>query len=323
MTNFRVLLTLLILLLFTCTISTKANCVEKAKQEQNDVLKEHSPEGIYIRMITLASPFKSKDKVGQWMLPGYTAQDVLSRIEELKPDCLERFVTGKQDPNMLVPVDKGEKPMTVLEFMNAAVKAGSPNCVIIPKLNMKWNEKFFFECAQSLYDMPLDKPIRNINLDCWPDYWKHHSEAEIEAMLKRLKDIGYKVIGINMAGGYHHGYGYVDYMDFNINKTNWTVNRKVLKKLKADKDLKQFFMYIDYPGAMDEFRANNSSDEQASIYINNIHPLQKKLGFTFVYPIFQDDWDATKEFTSKKGDYKGKSMFDITKELIEKTRENR
>ncbi|TLX76411.1 hypothetical protein E9993_05835 [Labilibacter sediminis] len=313
-------LALICTVLLSCSTDSEARDKNKKKQHKEELSYSQMPEGIYVRMITLAAPFNTKAKTGNWMLPDYTAQDVLAYIEELKPDCLERFITGKQDIHKLVPVDKGEEPMTVLQFLNAAIAAGSENCIIIPKLNLKWGEKFFWDCAQSLYDMPLDRPIRNINLDCWPDYWKEHTEEEIEAMLKRLKNIGYEVIGINMTGGYHHGYGYVDYMDFNINKEDWSVNTKTLNRLKKDPDLKQFFMYIDYPGAMDEFREKNTVDEQAAIYINNIHPYQETEGFTFVYAIFQDDWDATKEFTSKKGEFKGKSMFEITKELIEKTR---
>jgi len=281
------------------------------------------PDGIYVRMITLGlHANKIRTKTGRWMLNDYTAQDILKRIEELNPDCLERFITGKQNPDMLVPVDEGEEPMTVIDFLNAAVNAGSEKCIIVPKLNMKWNKEYFFESAQNLYDLPLDKPIRNINLDCWPDYWKKNSEAEIEAMLKRVKDIGYEVIGINMTGGYHEGFGYVDYMDFNIDKEKWTVNIKTLNKLKADADLKKYFMYIDYPGAMDEFRTTNTADQQADIYINNIYPTQEEYGYTFVYAIFQDDWDATKLFTSPDGPHKGKSIYEIIKELIFKSRQN-
>ncbi len=293
---------------------------EKDVQKNNIEINPYLPDGIYVRMITLAlHANKVRTQTGRWMLNDYTAQDILKIIKELKPDCLERFITGKQDPDMLVPVDEGEAPMNVLDFLNAAVRAGSEKCIIIPKLNLKWNEDYFFEAAQNLYDLPLEKPIRNINLDCWPDYWKVHSEVEIENMLKRLKDIGFEVIGINMTGGYHHGYGYVDYMDFNIDTENWTVKESTLNTLKNDPNLKKYFMYIDYPGAMDKFRSTNSADKQANVYINNIHAPQEKDGYTFVYAIFQDDWDATKLFTSPDGPYKGKSIYEIIKELIQKT----
>lgn len=308
--------------IFSCdlqSISTNAD-----GETLTDFVSENPylPEGIHVRMITLAlHANKQRTKTGRWMLNEYTAQDILKYIEELKPDCLERFITGKQDPNMLVPVDEGEEPMTVVDFLNAAVKAGSEKCIIVPKLNMKWNEEYFFEAAQNLYDLPLEKPIRNINLDCWPDYWKEHSEEEIEAMLKRVKDIGYEVIGINMTGAYHEGFGYVDYMDFNIDKEKWEVNVKTLNRLKSDPELDQYFMYIDYPGAMNEFRAQNTADEQADIYTNNIYPSQFEYGYTFVYALFQDDWDARQLFTSEDGPYNGKSIYDVIKDLILKTRQ--
>ncbi|WP_430815092.1 hypothetical protein [Carboxylicivirga sp. RSCT41] len=322
MKNLKTTILLSLTLLITACASEKvqAHPSEKQAYKRENWSSEHCPDGIYVRMITLAAPFQTKAKTANWMLPDYTAQDILARIAELKPDCLERFITGKQNPDQLVPVAKGEEPMTVLEFLNKAIAAGSPECIIIPKLNLKWGEEYFWEAAQNLYNLPLDKPIRNINLDCWPDYWKEHTTEETEAMLKRLKDIGYEVIGINMTGGYHPGYGYVDYMDFNINKEDWTVNTKTLNRLKKDKELKRFYMYIDYPGAMDQFRKENSVDEQAHIYIHNIHPFQEEMGFTFVYAIFQDDWDATQEFTSANGPYGGKSMFDITRQLIEESR---
>lgn len=278
------------------------------------------PDGINVRMITLASPFTNPEKTAIWMLPNHTAQDVLQCITELKPDCLERFVTGKQDPGRQVPVAAGEKTMTVLQFLNAAQAAGNPRCIIVPKLNLQWREDYFFEAAQNLYNLPLDRPIRSINLDCWPDYWKFHTPAQIKAMLQRLKAIGFKVIGINMTGGYHEGYGYVDYMDFNIDKTTWTVNERALNRLKGDPALKKYFMYIDYPRPMDEFVANHTVDEQADIYVQRIHCRQVPDGFTFVYPIFQDDWDATRQRTSAGGPYRGKSMYEITRELIEQSR---
>lgn len=305
--------------LFACEKDIQKNDTNKNNTEVNPYL----PDGIYVRMITLALHANGEhSKTGRWMLNGYTAQDILKMIEELNPDCLERFITGKQEPNMLVPVAEGEAAMTVIDFLNAAVRAGSEKCIIIPKLNMKWGDEYFFEAAENLYNLPLEKPIRNINLDCWPDYWKVHSEAEIKNRLKRLKDIGYKVIGINMTGGYHHGYGYVDYMDFNIDKGNWTVKESILNTLKNDHDLKRYYMYIDYPEPMNTFLSSNTADQQADIYTNNIHARQEELDFTFVYALLQDDWDATQLFTSPDGPYGGKSIYTVIKELIQKTRDS-
>jgi hypothetical protein len=310
----------IIVLIFACGCSSEINSMADSKLPETT--SSYLPDGIYIRIIALASPFQSEDNTSTWMFDDYTAQDILKIISNLKPDGLERFITGKQDPNKEVPVDEGEAPMTVLEFLNAAIEAGSSDCIIIPKLNLKWNEEYFFEAAQNLYDLPLKKPIRNINLDCWPDYWQNHDENSIKQMLQKLKDIGFEVIGINMTGGYHEAYGYADYMDFNINTNTWTVNTNTLDKLKADTSLSKYFMYIDYPGAMSRFEANNSVDEQADILKYNIFPYQEIDRFTFVYPILQDDWDATQVFTSSTGSYAGISIFEVIKNLIIETRNN-
>ena len=37
-----------------------------------------------------------------------------------------------------VPVRDGCPPMMVGQFLNAAMEAGAPGCIIIPKLNLTW-----------------------------------------------------------------------------------------------------------------------------------------------------------------------------------------
>ena len=60
------------------------------------------PEGVNVRIIPLAKPLKSADGYAQWMYPEqYTAQDILEMIEGLRPQVLERYITGKQ--NMSAP----------------------------------------------------------------------------------------------------------------------------------------------------------------------------------------------------------------------------
>ena len=46
---------------------------------------KQTADGIHIRLITLASPLRNgPEKTATWELPGYTAQDVLKMIEELR-----------------------------------------------------------------------------------------------------------------------------------------------------------------------------------------------------------------------------------------------
>lgn len=278
----------------------------------------------HIRLIALASPFSAP----HWMLTearglhkNYTAQDVLEIIAELKPDCLERFITGYHNPDDLVPVREGYPEMTVLEFLNAAISAGSEKCHIVPKLNLRWlawgREDYFWEAAQALYNLPLVRPIRNINLDVWDIYCNEiHTTPEQRAELfKRLRDIGYEEIGVNMTGLYRVNDPQIDYADFNIDKHTWEVKSDVIQTLRSYPNVKRLYLYIDYPGAMDAFRLN-SPDRQAEIYYENIFPNQEKMGFTYVYPIIQDSWDANTSVTAIEGPYKGKTIYEITKELL-------
>jgi hypothetical protein len=282
-----------------------------------------------IRLIALASPFAKP----YWMrtqkrglTKDYTAQDVIEMIEELKPDCLERFITGYHNPQDAVPVRDGYPPMTVLEFLNAAIMAGSENCHIVPKLNLRWlawgREDYFWEAAQALYDLPLVRPIRNINLDVWDIYCNeiHTTPEQRAAMFKRLRDIGYREIGVNMTGLYRVNDPQIDYADFNIDKSTWEVREDVVKTLRSYPNIKSLYLYIDYPGAMDAFR-KNSPDRQAEIYYNNIFPKQREMGFTFVYAIIQDSWDANASVTGKEGAYGGKTMYEITRELINRSKD--
>lgn len=280
-----------------------------------------------VRLIALAEPFSSV----HWMPAkrrglsrDYTAQDILEMIAELKPDCLERFITGYQNPEDLVPVRKGCPPMTVLEFLNAAILAGGEGCHIVPKLNLQWLKSergaaYFWKSAQALYDLPLVRPIRNINLDVWDHYCReiHTTQEERDEMFRRLREIGYEEIGVNMTGLYRVNHPEIDYADFNINKTTWQVNESAIRTLRSYPNIRRLYMYIDYPGPMDAFRLN-TPDRQAEIYTENIFPRQEELGFSFVYAVIQDSWDAHESVTSAEGPYKGKTMFEITKELLDK-----
>lgn len=277
-----------------------------------------------IRLIALGSPFSSP----HWMLTkdrglskDYTAQDVLEMITELKPDCLERFITGYYNPEDLVPVREGYPEMTILEFLNAAILAGSEKCHIVPKLNLRWlawgREDYFWKSAQALYDLPLVRPIRNINLDVWDIYCNeiHTTSGQRAELFKRLREIGYVEIGVNMTGLYRENDPQIDYASFNIDKQTWEIKSDVIQTLKRYPNIKRLYLYIDYPGTMDVFRLN-SPDRQAEIYYENIFPNQEKKGFTYVYPIIQDSWDANTSITTKNGPYKGKTMYEISKELL-------
>jgi hypothetical protein len=277
-------------------------------------------QGANVRIIPLAKPLNSEDGYAQWMYPeDYTAQDILELIEGLKPQVLERFFTGKQNIDARVPVRAGHPPMTVKAFLNASLAAGGPDCVIIPKLNLTWiswgREKYFWETAENNFNLPLKRPIRIVNLDNWKGFLEKHGEAKAIALLKRLKQIGYERIGVNMAGGFNQGYGYLSFGDFLINSETWEIRVSTLNKMKQDHNFDRYFLYIDYPGQLNEFM-ELSVDQQADVFTKVIEPAESTHGFTFVYPVLFDSWDATKQFTSKDGAYHGDSIYDVIRKSV-------
>ncbi len=288
-------------------------------KEHSPSVKEHEkariPEGTNIRIIPLAQGLHAEGGFAQWMYPDkYNAQDILEMIEDLKPHVLERFITGKQQRKAQVPVREGNSPMTVVEFLDAAQEAGAPDCLIIPKLNITWiswgKEKYFWDSAVNNFRLPLKRPIRTVNLDNWNAFIKKHGEQKGRKLLKQLKEIGYETIGVNMAGGYKTGFGHLSFANFLINDADWSIRLSTLEKLRQDPDIGQYYLYIDYPGQMEEFM-KVSPDQQADILTKVIQPAEKREGFVFVYPILFDDWDANEHITSDGGPYQGQSIFKV------------
>ena len=57
-------------------------------------------------------------------------------------------------------------------------------------------------------------------------------------------------------------------------------------------------------------------DAQADVFTEVIQPAEKAYGFTFVYPVLFDKWDATKQLTSKGGKYKGASLSELIGQTV-------
>ena len=131
--------------------------------------------------------------------------------------------------------------MTVGQFLNASINAGAPGCIIVPKLNLTWiswgREKYFWETAENYFNLPLSRPIRIVNLDNWNAFLEKHGEQKAIELLKRLQEIGYESIGVNMAGGFKEGYGYLSFGDFLIDSQTWKIRLSTLNKMKKDPHL--------------------------------------------------------------------------------------
>jgi len=281
----------------------------------------YAPKGPIVRLRPLQNRGLHGIDGDYWQYDDYTAQDVLRLIEIMKPTVLERYISGPLNPAATVPVDPGEPPMTVAEFLNASMRAGAPGCIITPRISLKvlsgkpckWNKKFddcFFAVADNLYNLPVDPPIRTLSLDNWSDYSKTHSDREIRAMLDRLVDMGWERIAANYIGGNHKSYGIIKIGMFGVDHETFLPKMSAYHTIAQNASIEDILLYIDFRNPAEAFSRLPPDRQADKLY--EIAALQKKYDFTFVWPVIGADfWDVTKVFTSKTGPYGGKSIFDV------------
>ncbi len=310
----KIIIIFCIVLLMNSFLSCRTG---KAREK---IIKERLPRPLQVRIRPLANKGQRR-KMARWVLDGYTTHDILKLIEDLKPDVLERYIAGSQDPDLLLPASKGHSQMNVIEFLNASMKAGAPGCIITPRVSLHlYDMGIFWSTCSNLYNLPIDPPMRTISLDNWGDFGKRkaHSDATIIKMLKRLKKQGWEHIAANYIGGHVRSDDIIEIGEFGSdNSKNFEPKLTKLAKLKQEKSITQILMYIDFPGQVNEFM-EFPPDRRADILIKKIHAAQAKHNFSFVWPILQDRWQSTKVFTSKTGPYKGASLYELMKSVMRK-----
>ena len=285
------------------------------------------PDGIYIRFRPLSGrgPRQDSSPSSPWILPKYTAQDILALIAGLRPNVLERFTDGHLDPNAPVPVAKGNPPMNVRQFLDAATKAGAPGCIITPRISLhEYQAGTMFETAESLYNFPVNPPMRILSIDNWGDVNKAGFPKDTaRAMFEKLKAQGWRDIAVNMVGGVYDPQGFASIAEFGINKEdNFEPNFDALAKIKQLEGVKKELLYIDFPEQMKAFMQTFTPDQQANHLMNVIAAQQKAHGYTFVWPIVQGHWDSTQIVTSADGPYKGATIYEVMKKTIRSERKN-
>ena len=99
--------------------------------------------------------------------------------------------------------------------------------------------------------------------------------------------------------------------------------------------MKEYQLYIDYPGRMDSFIEAGTALPRTKIdtppepgtshygyadgmadHYRAIYESSKTLGYIFVFPFFQNGFDPNAFRTNPNGKYKGKILYDIQKELL-------
>ena len=192
------------------------------------------PDGLYIRIRPLSNRGDRRG-LAHWDPTDYNAQQILSIIADLKPCALERYTDGRLEPNALVPVAEGQAPMTVVEFLNASMRAGAPGCVITPRLSLdEYDMGTLFDTAQSLYDFPIDPPMRILSLDNWSPFAPSHTPQQIREMFLRLREQGWRRFAVNTVGGIYDPQGFASIVEFGVKKQEgFAPDLKKLQELKS------------------------------------------------------------------------------------------
>jgi hypothetical protein len=214
----------------------------------------------------------------------WNAQQVLALISDLKPDVLQRYITGAQNPDALVPVASGSLPMTAKDFLQASVDANKS--VLIPRISLdEYDAGTFFQTSMNLLNFPLEPPMRYLSLDNWHPFSSAHTKPQITGMFQQLYGQGWWEIGVNDAGGYFPDYGYAYWADVNTDLTTYLPRTDDLSQAQSETNLKRFFAIIDFPNTMRQFQAL-SPDTQADV-LTSLASNQSNYNYTLLYNILQ------------------------------------
>jgi hypothetical protein len=243
-------------------------------------------------------------------------------IREIKPNVLERYISGPFDPNDVVPVAPGEPPMTIAGFLNASMAAGAPGCIITPRLSLDdlydttscpWSTEFtncFWATAHNLFNLPVSPPIRTVSLDNWSEFSDSHSAAEIGDVLKKMAAMGWEHIACNYVGGNANSYGIADIGMFGVDVHNgFEPKLSRYGTIITNASIDRVLLYIDFPKQMDGF-LQLDPDARADKLLQ-IGAWQATYDFTFVWPVLQGRWDSTRIFTTPGGPYGGASLYKV------------
>ena len=270
------------------------------------------------------------DPNSTWILPGYTATDVLKWITDLKPTTLNRYTTGTQFPNASVPVASGQPPMSIQQFLQQSLNDMGPNPVIFPRISFKdyaTSPTLFMSEAQSLYTLysKLSPSQTLLSLDNTNTYFATHTVADAQILESQLLAIGWTGIAWGACAATNQLPTGTTFAMICITPPTWQPDYSTMAALQAQQpSIKEYETQIDFPGVMSSFAAL-SPDQEAAV-ITNLASNQSSHGYHYMYPIMQLKsgstsntfaWDSTKVVTSASGPYHGETLYTVMKNLMQ------
>jgi len=269
-----------------------------------------------------------------WTAPDHTAQDFIGWVQDLQPDTLVRFFSGPQNGSLPLGQVSGypnqNETMTVQEFMqnclNACAKVNPTT--LFPRLNMNDYRSNgmskLMQDAQGIWSVlsNLNPPQTLLSLDNWED--NEYTDGEATNIITALQSVGFQgfACGPNAAQGVPDGLA-----SFAIFDEGDKQSSHFQATLSQQPSIMIGFQQTDFPSPLNDF-AQKSPDVQAE-KITSFFQSQGQVGsvpFYYLPYVYWSDintpeqadfaYDTTQIFTSPSGPYGGKSLYEITKELM-------
>ena len=263
-----------------------------------------------IRLNTLGSH-------SSWTLGNYSAQQILGMLSDLQPTLLQRYVSGSQVPNKLVPVCSSCSPMTAQQFLQSSEDVS--NSVIIARISLyEYDAGTLFNSSQSLLNMPINPPIRMLSLDDFDGFIGNHSQATLASLIDQLYAQGWQ--WIETGGCTDQSLipnGLTNYASVCFRYPDWQVESGPLNAWKNHTSVLHILATMDFPNDI-PYLINATfagSAQEASIFAN-VAGNQSALGYTMIYFIAQGGWDSN-NVVIKQGPYAGMTVYQEMKLLMQ------
>jgi hypothetical protein len=248
-----------------------------------------------------------------WEAQGYTAQQVLGIIGDLKPTLLHRYIGGAQLPTKLVPVCPRCSPMTVAQFLQASETIS--NASIIARLSLwSYDNRTLFTQAQTILSLPVNPPIRMLSLDDFHGWIKVHTAAQFQAVMTQLWSEGWLYVEAGGCGSHSSiPNGATNFASACYRNPGWSVTSASVTSWTILPSIKFVLGTEDFPKDI-PYLLNMTSSQRGNLY-HAVAANQSVVGYHMIYFILQGPWDATK-VSATYGTYQG-TAYGLMKSLME------
>ena len=251
---------------------------------------------------------RALDPNSSWSPTGYTANQILSMISDMRPTMLDRYTSGPQNPSALVPVCSGCSPMTVQQFLQASEDTSS--AVIMARLSIwDYDNGTLFNESQGLLSIQVNPPIRILSIDDYNGWIKIHNAMTWTSISQQLLAQGWILLE---TGGHGDSSGIVptgttNYGSSSASSPCWCVSPS--NGWFSKPGIKYVLQSLSFPSDMATLQSM-SFDQLKSIF-TNLAGNQTLVGYHMIYFIIQGNWDTTKMVGSN-----GQSLYEVMRNLM-------